>query len=144
MTEIKATKIRATEIKTTEIRATKIKATEIRATKSRILSNHRELHGAIFLRETLVCIQKLEHFYRSRHDELKEREGREECEGGVLLLHAPLEEARRHVQPYFADVEVDVFEPVLRRTTKGADVNSTASCVCILLSGSSAQSKGIV
>ena len=35
--------------KVTEIRVTEIEATEIRATEIRISSNHRELHGAIFI-----------------------------------------------------------------------------------------------
>ncbi len=41
--------IRVSEIRVSEIRGSKIRVSEIRVSKIRISSNHRELHGAIFL-----------------------------------------------------------------------------------------------
>ncbi len=45
MIEIRVSKIRVSEIRVSEIRVSEIRVSEIR-----ISSNHRELHGAIFLR----------------------------------------------------------------------------------------------
>ncbi len=49
VSEIRVSKIRGSEIRGSEIRGSKIRVSEIRVSKIRISSNHRELHGAIFL-----------------------------------------------------------------------------------------------
>ncbi len=41
--------IRLSKIRVSEIRVSKIRGSEIRVSEIRISSNHRELHGAIFL-----------------------------------------------------------------------------------------------
>ncbi len=49
MSEIRVSEIRVSKIRGSKIRGREIKVSKIRVSKIRISSNHRELHGAIFL-----------------------------------------------------------------------------------------------
>ncbi len=52
VSQIRVSQIRARQIRVSQIRASQIRASQIRA--SEISSNHRELHGGIFVRSILV------------------------------------------------------------------------------------------
>ncbi len=52
---IRVTEIRVREIRVREIRVSRIRVSEIRVSEIRISSNHRELHGAIFLHDMVNC-----------------------------------------------------------------------------------------
>ncbi len=49
VSKIRVSEIRVSEIRGSEIRGSEIRVSEIRVSKIRISSNHRELHGAIFV-----------------------------------------------------------------------------------------------
>ncbi len=49
VSEIRVSEIKVSEIRVSEIRVSEIRVSEISVSEIRISSNHRELHGAIFL-----------------------------------------------------------------------------------------------
>ncbi len=53
--KIRVSKIRVSKIRVSEIRGREIRGSEIRVTEIRISSNHRELHGAIFISDVLLA-----------------------------------------------------------------------------------------
>ncbi len=55
VTKIRVSKIRVSEIRVSKIRVSEIRVREIRVSEIRISSNHRELHGAIFV-QTRFCL----------------------------------------------------------------------------------------
>ncbi len=56
VSQIRASQIRASQIRASQIRASQIRASQIRA--SEISSNHRELHGAIFIVDRRVSRER--------------------------------------------------------------------------------------
>ncbi len=52
--------IRVSEIRVSKIRGSEIRGSEIRVSEIRISSNHRELHGAIFLIGSCLHLSKSE------------------------------------------------------------------------------------
>ncbi len=61
VSKIRVSKIRVSKIRVSEIRVREIRVREIRVSEIRISSNHRELHGAIFMRclwsDEAACFQ---------------------------------------------------------------------------------------